>query len=137
MKTVFCRECGATIAETDATCPNCGTKQHLTKPAKHELPDGIRGFSWAAFLMNFIWGIGNRVWISLLIILVPLCLSGLLSLFDATRCADETFSKPHPAMLQELTRELGQEVTFTVTAAGTPPFRIQWRKDGADLPHGL
>lgn len=30
----------------------------------------------------------------------------LLSVFDATRCADETFSKPHPAMLQELTREL-------------------------------
>lgn len=28
----------------------------------------------------------------------------LLTLFDATRCADETFSKPHPAMLQELTR---------------------------------
>lgn len=27
----------------------------------------------------------------------------LTSLFDATRCADETFSKPHPAMLQELT----------------------------------
>ena len=25
----------------------------------------------------------------------------LLSMFDATRCADETFSKPHPAMLQE------------------------------------
>jgi len=26
--------------------------------------------------------------------------AGLLSMFDATRCADETFSKPHPAMLQ-------------------------------------
>src|ERR1700741_2118757 len=24
----------------------------------------------------------------------------VLSMFDATRCADETFSKPHPAMLQ-------------------------------------
>ena len=32
--------------------------------------------------------------------------AGLMSLFDATRCADETFSKPHPAMLQEITREL-------------------------------
>ncbi len=28
----------------------------------------------------------------------------LLSVFDATRCADETFSKPNPAMLHELTR---------------------------------
>ncbi|AEC20246.1 hydrolase [Pusillimonas sp. T7-7] len=29
--------------------------------------------------------------------------------FDATRCADESFSKPHPAMLLELMDELGLE----------------------------
>ena len=44
---------------------------------------------------------------------------GLLSLFDATRCADETFSKPHPAMLQELTRELGQDLRRTVMIGDT------------------
>ena len=44
---------------------------------------------------------------------------GLLSLFDATRCADETFSKPHPAMLQELTRELGQDLKRTVMVGDT------------------
>lgn len=43
----------------------------------------------------------------------------LLSLFDATRCADETFSKPHPAMLQELTRELGQDIKRTVMIGDT------------------
>lgn len=43
----------------------------------------------------------------------------LLSLFDATRCADETFSKPHPAMLQELTRELGQDMGRTVMIGDT------------------
>ena len=43
----------------------------------------------------------------------------LLSVFDATRCADETFSKPHPAMLQELTRELGQEMHRTVMIGDT------------------
>lgn len=43
----------------------------------------------------------------------------LLSLFDATRCADETFSKPHPAMLHELTRELGQDMTRTVMIGDT------------------
>jgi len=43
----------------------------------------------------------------------------LLSLFDATRCADETFSKPHPAMLQELTRELGQDIQRTVMIGDT------------------
>ncbi|HEV2612033.1 MAG TPA: HAD-IA family hydrolase [Noviherbaspirillum sp.] len=45
--------------------------------------------------------------------------SRLLSLFDATRCADETFSKPHPAMLQELTRELGQDLQRTVMIGDT------------------
>jgi phosphoglycolate phosphatase len=43
----------------------------------------------------------------------------LLSLFDATRCADETFSKPHPAMLVELTRELGQDMQRTVMIGDT------------------
>jgi phosphoglycolate phosphatase len=43
----------------------------------------------------------------------------LLKLFDATRCADETFSKPHPAMLQELTRELGQDLKRTVMVGDT------------------
>jgi phosphoglycolate phosphatase len=43
----------------------------------------------------------------------------VVSLFDATRCADETFSKPHPAMLQELTRELGQDMKRTVMIGDT------------------
>jgi len=45
--------------------------------------------------------------------------ANLLSVFDATRCADETFSKPHPAMLQELTRELGQDMQRTVMIGDT------------------
>lgn len=43
----------------------------------------------------------------------------LRSVFDATRCADETFSKPHPAMLQELTRELGQSMERTLMIGDT------------------
>lgn len=43
----------------------------------------------------------------------------LMSAFDATRCADETFSKPHPAMLQELTRELGQDMKRTLMIGDT------------------
>ena len=46
-------------------------------------------------------------------------LGGMSSLFDATRCADETFSKPHPAMLQELTRELGQDMQRTLMIGDT------------------
>lgn len=45
--------------------------------------------------------------------------ASLLSAFDATRCADETFSKPHPAMLQELTRELGQDMKRTLMIGDT------------------
>lgn len=45
--------------------------------------------------------------------------SKLAPLFDATRCADETFSKPHPAMLEELTRELDQEMSRTVMIGDT------------------
>lgn len=42
--------------------------------------------------------------------------SGLGSFFDSTRCADECFSKPHPAMLEEIMAELGvvQERTLMV-----------------------
>lgn len=43
----------------------------------------------------------------------------LLSTFDATRCSDETFSKPHPAMLLELTKELGQDMKRTLMIGDT------------------
>ncbi len=32
----------------------------------HPIPDGVTGWSWGAFLLNWIWAIGNRVWIGLL-----------------------------------------------------------------------
>jgi len=45
--------------------------------------------------------------------------ANLTSVFDATRCADETFSKTHPAMLQEITRELGQDMRRTLMIGDT------------------
>ena len=56
---------------------------------------------------------------------------GLLSLFDATRCADETFSKPHPAMLQELTRELGQDMRRTLMIGDTTHDLLMANNAGA------
>jgi len=56
--------------------------------------------------------------------------SRLLSLFDATRCADETFSKPHPAMLHELTRELGQDLQRTVMIGDTTHDLLMARNAG-------
>jgi phosphoglycolate phosphatase len=57
--------------------------------------------------------------------------AGLLSMFDATRCADETFSKPHPAMLQELTRELGQDLKRTVMIGDTSHDLLMANNAGA------
>ncbi len=56
---------------------------------------------------------------------------GLLSAFHATRCADETFSKPHPAMLQELTRELGQDMARTVMIGDTSHDLLMAKNAGA------
>lgn len=52
-------------------------------------------------------------------------------LFDATRCADETFSKPHPAMLQELTRELGQDMGRTLMVGDTTHDLLLAKNAGA------
>lgn len=45
--------------------------------------------------------------------------TGLRSRFDATRCADETHSKPNPAMLFELMDELGADPAKTVMIGDT------------------
>ncbi|MEK8024841.1 MAG: hypothetical protein RLY78_2472 [Pseudomonadota bacterium] len=44
---------------------------------------------------------------------------GLTPVFDATRTADETASKPHPRMLQELMREFGTEPERTLMIGDT------------------
>ncbi len=46
-------------------------------------------------------------------------LSGLDRVFDATRTADETRSKPHPQMLQELMREFGADPERTLMIGDT------------------
>ena len=32
---------------------------------RHPLPDGVAGWSWGAFLLSWIWAIGNRTWLGL------------------------------------------------------------------------
>jgi phosphoglycolate phosphatase len=46
-------------------------------------------------------------------------ISALGGLFDATRTADETRSKPHPQMLQELMREFGTDPERTLMIGDT------------------
>jgi phosphoglycolate phosphatase len=45
--------------------------------------------------------------------------TGLRRYFNATRCADETFSKPNPAMLNELMHELDVEPSRVVMVGDT------------------
>ena len=45
--------------------------------------------------------------------------SGIGDYFHASRCADETFSKPHPAMLLELIEQLNVEAGRTLMVGDT------------------
>jgi phosphoglycolate phosphatase len=45
--------------------------------------------------------------------------TGLRPLFHSTRCADETFSKPHPEMLLQIMEELGAEPEETLMIGDT------------------
>lgn len=44
---------------------------------------------------------------------------GMTTLFHATRCADESFSKPHPQMLLDIMDELGVEPESTLMVGDT------------------
>lgn len=67
---VYCAGCGAQIHESAKACPNCGFARGASAATADAIPDGVKGWSWGAFLLNWIWGIGNSVWIALLC-LVP------------------------------------------------------------------
>lgn len=44
------------------------------------VPDEIKGWNWGAFLMNWIWAIGNRVWIGLLALVLGIIMSIILGI---------------------------------------------------------
>jgi hypothetical protein len=80
---MFCSHCGAPMAPDAAACAVCGKAAAvnaspsvtLDKPPLYGvddggIPDGVKGWSWGAFLLNWVWAIGNRSWIGLLT-LVP------------------------------------------------------------------
>lgn len=89
----------------------------LTRDAELVLFPGVREMLEALHAEHYFLGVATgktRVGLNR-----ALAATGITALFDATRCADETFSKPHPAMLQELTRELGQDMGRTVMIGDT------------------
>lgn len=90
---------------------------YLLKDAQTELFDGVRDLLHELREVGYLLAVAtgkSRVGLNR-----ALDESRLTSVFDGTRCADETFSKPHPAMLQELTRELGQDLARTVMIGDT------------------
>lgn len=71
MGMVFCRGCGKEIHDSAVTCPHCGAQQKAqtsvsSQQQSDDIPDGIRGWSWGAFCLSWIWAIGNSTWIGLL-----------------------------------------------------------------------
>ncbi len=65
--------------------------------------------------------------------------SGLRRYFHASRTADETFSKPHPAMLQELMDELGmkpEEVLMVGDTTHDLQMAINAGVDAVGVTHG-
>lgn len=66
--------------------------------------------------------------------------SGLTDLFHATRCADETSSKPHPQMLEELLTDLNTSVAEALMIGDTV-YDMQMarsaRVDAVGVTHGV
>lgn len=90
---------------------------YLVKDAHTELFAGVRELLGELSSLGYLLAVAtgkSRVGLNR-----ALAEAQLTSVFDGTRCADETFSKPHPAMLQELTRELGQDLARTVMIGDT------------------
>ena len=58
--------------------------------------------------------------------------SGLRPLFQASRCADECHSKPHPQMLDELMAEFGMAAASTVMIGDTSHDLLMARNAGVD-----
>ncbi|MBM3150297.1 MAG: ribonuclease G [Chloroflexi bacterium] len=44
------------------------------------MPEEIKGWNWGAFLMSWIWGIGNKVWIALLALILGIIMSIVLGI---------------------------------------------------------
>lgn len=69
---IICQYCGAEISATAKKCKFCG--EWIQKD--ETLPKEIRHFNWGAFLMNWIWGIMHKKYITLLYF--PACIIPIL-----------------------------------------------------------
>ena len=84
---MICKQCGKTIPSNVRACAYCGAFTTAPDPATASkprdrreadpenrseqdgaiAPDGVRGWNWGSFTFTWIWGISNKVWLSLLV----------------------------------------------------------------------
>jgi hypothetical protein len=57
----------------------CGSRRETAVQTAMEVPEEVKGLNWGAFLLNWIWAIGNQVWIGLLA-LVP-CINLFVAIY--------------------------------------------------------
>lgn len=70
----FCRACGTALPADAVSLSKQGAPAQASISQQSApsavitdtLPDGIKGWSWGAFLLNWVWAVGNRTWIGLL-----------------------------------------------------------------------
>jgi hypothetical protein len=70
----FCPNCGKQVDEGTKFCPECGrslkvgvTPDNTSGQGESAMvPEEVKGWSWGAFVLTWIWGICNGVLISLL-----------------------------------------------------------------------
>ncbi|MBI4186940.1 MAG: zinc ribbon domain-containing protein [Chloroflexi bacterium] len=72
----FCPNCGKGVSSGMVYCPSCGQELPIPIASSVEntsgrrteavVPAEIKGWNWGAFLLWWIWGIGNKTYISFL-----------------------------------------------------------------------
>jgi hypothetical protein len=79
----FCPKCGKEISEGSMFCPQCGhnlkvgvTPENTSGQGESAIvPEEVKGWSWGAFVLTWIWGVFNGVLISLLCLIPVLNLA--------------------------------------------------------------
>ncbi len=76
---VQCQHCGAVFDGPGGRAVSSSSVENTSGGGKGAfVPDTVKGWSWGAFFLGVIWGVGNRTYIAFLV-LVPLF--GFLMLF--------------------------------------------------------
>ena len=81
----FCPKCGKEVSEDITFCPECGQKLKVGVTPENTsgqgelatVPEEVKGWNWGAFVLTWIWGICNKVWIALLVF-IPVPIFGLV-----------------------------------------------------------